>query len=944
MESSGIIGNVAQTLAEFEDISIHYDPRMLPETPGRFEPVETTNLCDEIKRFVASQYPSGLFTHQHRAIEHVMRGDNTVVATRTSSGKSLIYSLPVLDSLCHDADSTALFLYPQKALANDQLIKLREAVHAIPSLRELAAKSGYLVSRYDGATDDDEKPEIRASVQLLLTNPDMLHFSMLQWHEKHWGRLFSNLKYVIVDECHEYRGIFGTNVAYILRRLRQLCQMYGSCPSLIATSATVAQPQTHLETLVGLPFTCVGPDEDGSRQGARKFWMVSSDDHFYDFGRKLTMQLAEQGLSVLAFCRSRMAAERLMSRTIPGRNAEPDYVRVYRAGLSAKDREEIERGLRDKTVRVVYSTSALELGIDIGAIDVVLCIGLPNSMMSLWQRAGRATRSGKEGAVVLIPADTPIDSYYADSPSKFFARDHEPLVLNLTNRRVVHQHYACAVQEVGNDEELLSLDIVGDPFSTVKTLRSDGKLDEVEIFYQNDPHMELNIRSMGEGAYTLELDRVAIGEIDSFHLLREAYRNAIYRHGGQAYRVQGILKRERKVRLRRDSSGHETSSYIQKQIRLKRRYSYALYSQMTIATVGIDAKEFIVNVVEKDRAGKTTQSWPGNAGMPEYRLPTDGTRLHIHREAWDSIVGALGQQMAQSALQSCERLLWSLFPTVTGPCDTQDFSSASQVASDGGAEIYLYDLVYDGADLAIGAFERMPDLLQKALERLCDCDCVLDEGCFRCIANPRIEEATSKIASRQLLETLATADQILIHQWIAFNALYGQWDVERHEPLADRESWQVFLGRMLELDTSNHIVSLLTEHKGLTLTILGNGYLNRYFWQEPCCEKAARTGRGGRHKAESWYVEECWTIILEQVFERVYLLRCQLMHGAATLRSKLNRTALRHCTQLMWILLPAFLLVWIDHGLDEDRGIMCYPPVHGHIGAPDALHRPSRPR
>lgn len=208
----------------------------------------------------------------------------------------------------------------------------------------------------------------------------------------------------------------------------------------------------------------------------------------------------------------------------------------------------------------------------------------------------------------------------------------------------------------------------------------------------------------------------------------------------------------------------------------------------------------------------------------------------------------------------------------------------------------------------------------------------------------RFHRACSWLEEAEQLDRDDKADQTLIHQWIAFNALYGQWDLVRHEPPADRESWQVFLGRMLELDTSNHIVSLLAEHKGLALTMLGNGYLNRYFWQEPCSEKAARTGRGGRHKAESWYVEECWTIILEQVFERVYLLRCQLMHGAATLRSKLNRTALRHCTQLMWILLPAFLLVWIDHGVDEDWGIMCYPPVHGHIGAPDVVYRPSRPR
>jgi len=208
----------------------------------------------------------------------------------------------------------------------------------------------------------------------------------------------------------------------------------------------------------------------------------------------------------------------------------------------------------------------------------------------------------------------------------------------------------------------------------------------------------------------------------------------------------------------------------------------------------------------------------------------------------------------------------------------------------------------------------------------------------------RFHRACSWLEVTEQLDSDRDVDQILIHQWIAFNALYGQWDMERHEPLADRESWQVFLGRMLQLDASSRIKSLLTEHKRLVLAILGNGYLNRYFWQEPCCDKAARTGRGGRHKAESWYIEDSWAVILEHVFERVYLLRCQLVHGAATFRSRLNRTALEHCTQFMRILLHTFLLVWVDYGVKEDWGIMCYPPVHGSIGVRNKSSRLNRPR
>lgn len=758
VEADSIISRVSRTLAEFDGLKFFHDPPVMPETSGAFSPIQDLPLNDELKSYLTEHFKKGLFTHQHQAIQRIAAGTHTVVATRTSSGKSLIYSLPVFDSLLNDGDATAMFLYPQKALANDQLIKLRQALDHIPTLGKLAAKSEHFVSRYDGSTKNEDRQEIRERVQLVLTNPDMLHVGILQWHKGKWERFLSKLRYVIIDECHEYRGIFGTNVAYILRRLRQLCSLYGSSPTFIATSATVAEPKSHLEKLVGVPFECVGSDQDGSSQGRRKLWMVGSEDHHYDFGRKLTMRLADHGLSVLTFCPSRKSAEKLMSRSLPTKKDEegdPAYVRVYRAGLSPAAREGIEKGLRDKTVKAVYSTSALELGIDIGAIDVVICIGLPPSMMSMWQRAGRAARAGKEGAVLLVPADSPIDSYYADAPSEFFGKDHEPLVLNLTNRRVVYQHYACSIHELGGIEDGLKLDIFGPAFETVQAKRKAGELDEVEIFYVSDPHMAVNIRSMGDGAYDLEVDKSKIGEIDSFHLLTEAYRNAIYRHGGEAFRVQAIRTSERKVRLKHEYSGNETTSYIQKKITLKRIYSQARYDQILVATAGIDAKEYIVNVVEKNRSGETVHNWPGSAGTPTHRLPTGATLLRIQRAKWATIADEIGEPAAETALRSCERLLWSLFPTITGPCDTQDFSSACQIAGD--ADIYLYDLVYDGADIAFAAFDRMSDLLEKSLERLNECECEGDEGCHRCIANPRIEEPTSKIATRKLLEAILEA-------------------------------------------------------------------------------------------------------------------------------------------------------------------------------------------
>ena len=646
-----------------------------------------------------------------------------------------------------------LFLYPQKALANDQLLKLRDAVDAIPRLKAVANGRRHFVSRYDGATPGELRPRVRKEAQIVLTNPDMLHFALLQYHERHWSRFFRNLKHVVIDECHEYRGIFGTNVAYILRRLRQICDLHGSHPTFIATSATICEPREHMERLTGTEFTCVGPETDGSRQGCRKYWMASGHEHFYDYSRKLALKLAEQGLSVLAFCPGRVSAERMMARVLSANDGEIPYVRVYRAGLSATEREGIEQGLRDKSVRLVFSTSALELGIDIGEIDVVVCIGLPNSMMSLWQRAGRAARAGKEGAIVLIPAETPIDTYYANHPHELFSKDNEPMVLNLNNRRVVCQHYACATVEVGSDEDALNTDILGQATESVRRQRAEGRLD-LDVFYRSDPHMQINIRSIGEGNYTLEHGKEEVGEIDEFHLLREAYRNAVYRHGGKGYRVKDVIRGRRKVLLEREYSWNETTPYIQKKIRLKRRHAVADYSDIMVATVAIDVTEFLVSVAERDRSGNIVNQWNGNAGMPTHPLPTEGTMILLRQPLWNAIVSRLGTQTAKSALQSCERLLWSLFPTISGPCDKQDFSSASEILPDGQAALYLYDMVYDGVDLTTAAFDRACELIEKASERLNICECEADAGCFRCIANPLYPEPTSKAGTAVLLESL----------------------------------------------------------------------------------------------------------------------------------------------------------------------------------------------
>lgn len=753
MSSRSVIEISEECLRGTDDLQVLFNPAAEPSRSGEFRPLSESSLCSNIVEYLSERFHDGLYTHQHDAIESVLAGNNTVVATRTSSGKSLIYSLPAFHTVCEDPNATTLFLYPQKALANDQLLKLREMAAEIPCVANRHAGKEHFVSRYDGSTDSNVRPAIREQVQLMLTNPDMLHFSVLQHHENHWARFFRNLKLVAIDECHEYRGIFGTNVSHILHRLRQLCHRYGSDPRFIATSATVSDPQQHMELLTGVPFSCVDPDRDGSQQGRRKFWMVNSAEHYLDTGRKVALQLAEAGLSVLAFCPTRVSAEQMVSRLERGsEEKENSFVRVYRSGLSADEREEIECGLRDRSVRLVFSTSALELGIDIGAIDVVISIGLPHSMMSLWQRAGRSARGGRDGVTIFIPADTPIDSWYAAHPEELFGRDHEPLVLNRTNQRLLCLHYACAVQEAGGDADHMDLQTLGSEICQIHELRESGQLDRDE-FYRAEPHMEVSVRGMGEGSYDLMIGRDKLGEIDSLHLIREACRNAIYRHGGRAYRVIDVIRGKRLVSLRPVRTFNETRPHIVKKIKVRQTIKSRTYADLRLAHATLNVTEYLNNVTERNPRGQVVQNWPGSMGMPPHQLPTEGTMLTLRAAFWND----LKRQMSgrpESALHALERLMRGLFPTISGPCDTQDFSSATDTVVTGEPAIFLYDAVYDGVGLTETAFHYMLTLIERSQERLRNCDCQDQEGCFRCIRDPQKEQPANKADTLLLIDAV----------------------------------------------------------------------------------------------------------------------------------------------------------------------------------------------
>src|SRR5262245_8806263 len=394
-----------------------------------------------------------LYTHQAAAVTHALAGRHLVITTPTASGKTLCYNLPILSTILRDPSARALYIFPTKALAQDQLAEL----HAMAD--QLARASGVElgVFTYDGDTPQDARRAIRARAHAVLSNPDMIHAGLLPHHPR-WAKLFENLRFVVIDELHAYRGVFGSHLANVLRRLRRICRHYGSDPTFICSSATIANPRELAEALVEQPFELV--DESGAPRGEKVVLFVNPPVVNPQLGirrsylaeaRRIALEFLKRQLQLIVFAQTRLATEILTTYlkddcdTAPGTS---DRIRGYRGGYLPQRRREIEKGLREGSVRAVVSTNALELGIDIGALDVCIMAGYPGTIAATWQRAGRAGRRATRSAAVLVATSAPLDQFVVRNPSYFFDASPEHALINPDNLHILVDHVKCAAFEL----------------------------------------------------------------------------------------------------------------------------------------------------------------------------------------------------------------------------------------------------------------------------------------------------------------------------------------------------------------------------------------------------------------------------------------------------------------------------------------------------------------
>jgi DEAD/DEAH box helicase domain-containing protein len=543
--------------------------RRMPEMPASYAPFPEA-LDPRLRRALQARGIEQLYSHQAAAIDQALAGRNVVIVTPTASGKTLCYNAPVLASILADSSSRALYLFPTKALAQDQLAELHQMAALVGG--EGGGQIG--VFTYDGDTPQDARRAIRSRAHVVLSNPDMLHSGILPHHPR-WAKLFENLRYVVIDELHAYRGVFGSHLANIMRRLRRVCRHYGSDPTFICSSATIANPRELAERLVDAPFTLI--DRSGAPRGEKYFLFVNPPVVNPELGirrsylaetRRVALEFLKRGLQLIVFAQSRLSTEILttyLKDAFQGPPGAADVIRGYRGGYLPLRRREIERGLRQGDVRCVVSTNALELGIDIGALDVAVMAGYPGTIASTWQRAGRAGRRSGRSAAVLVASSAPLDQFVVRHPDFFFDASPEHALVNPDNLHILLDHVKCAAFELPFrvDEAFGALNVQ----ELLSVLGEEGFVHQVDGQWQwtqeSYPADAVSLRSVTSDNFvvveTTEGDRV-IGETDFTSGPSTLHEKAIYIVEGQLFQVERLDYEGRKAFVRQVDCDYYTDA------------------------------------------------------------------------------------------------------------------------------------------------------------------------------------------------------------------------------------------------------------------------------------------------------------------------------------------------------------------------------------------------
>ncbi|MDB5054799.1 MAG: yprA [Bacilli bacterium] len=673
-----------------------------------------------------------LYTHQAESYEAVMQGKHIVTVTPTASGKTMCYNLPVLQSVLQDDSARSLYLFPTKALAQDQVAELQEMVQVIGA--------DIKTHTYDGDTPPSVRQAIRNAGHIVVTNPDMLHSAILPHHTK-WVKLFENIKYVVIDEVHSYRGVFGSHVANVIRRLKRICQFYGSQPQFICASATIENPLEHAERLIGEKAVLI--DNNGAPSGEKHFVFYNPPVVNEQLGirkssvletRKLAGHLLRNGIQTIVFARSRVRVELLLTYLLDLVKHElgPKSIRGYRGGYLPKLRREIEQGLRNGDIRGVVSTNALELGIDIGQLQACVLNGYPGTIASTWQQSGRAGRRQESSITFLVASSNPLDQYIIQNPRYFFERPPERALIHPDNLIILVDHIKCAAYELPFEEG----ELFGDE-TLVEILQF---LTEQQILHhvksrwywmdQSFPAHDISLRSAAQENFviidTTDGTRV-IGEVDRFSAPTMIHEEAIYIHEGIQYQVEKLDYEEKKAYVREVNVDYYTDASMAIQLKVlhvhKEEHGAGLIRQFGDVTINA-----IPTIFKKIRLRTHENIGSGPIRLPEEELHTSSYWFTFDEE----MARGNSKNDLQFALLGIANVLVHIAPLYL-MCDPRDIRVVPQVKAIHNQlpTIFFYDSYPGGVGLSERLYEVHGTLLQQARELIHQCTCL--SGCPACV-------------------------------------------------------------------------------------------------------------------------------------------------------------------------------------------------------------------
>jgi DEAD/DEAH box helicase domain-containing protein len=729
------------SLTDYSQQIVHVE--LIPHQGAAFEALDYP-LHPELQACLESLGISALYSHQAKALNAIFAGKNVIIATPSASGKSLCYQLATLDASLHDKYSRTLYLFPTKALAQDQLRSLKQILGEVKDLTHLLRRGA--IATFDGDTPQDERATVRKQGRVVLTNPDMLHLGILPNHHT-WSRFLANLKYVVIDETHIYRGVFGSHVANVMRRLRRLCAFYGSNPRFICCSATIANPQEHAQNIVGLPFEAI--TEDGSPHGEKyfTFWNPPVTDEAKTSRRSpnseaafLLGQLVQTEIRSLAFVSTRKLAELIYIYT---RDQLPlslkDKISPYRAGYLPEDRRRIEHQFFEGQLLGLVATTALELGINIGDLDATVLTGYPGSIASAWQQAGRSGRSIHTSLSFLVAQQNPLDQYLMRNPDFFFSKNFDNAIINPDNSYILKPHLLCAAWEKpveANDEQFFG----SNSGAMLAELEEDGRLRKryerwhpaPSISY---PAQDINIRSTSGQNYAVIDSRegclLETVEADvAFFLI---HPGAIYLHQGDSYLIKDLDLARHIAWADQCHVDYYTQTTEIHDIRIIKTLEERDWQGVKVYFGDVDVS-ITVRGFKRRKQFTDELMTEELLDLPTQNFPTKAVWFDLPQKATDKIADA-GLDF-HGGLHACEHAAIGILP-LFALCDRNDVGGVSTPfhPDTGRAQIFIYDAHPGGIGIAEKGFEIIADLWKATLRAVEECPC--SDGCPACIQSPK---------------------------------------------------------------------------------------------------------------------------------------------------------------------------------------------------------------